>query len=67
MNNFNDLPVKTRLEIISYIRDKCYDAAKEAYNEAAISGLCADGAIEYSLDAIRSLNIDPILKHFSEK
>lgn len=43
------------------VRDACLEAAREAYQQAAIAGLCHEGAVEASLDAIRMLNLDAVL------
>ena len=44
------------------IRDACHQAARYAYDEAAISGLCEEGRIEMALDAIRALEIEELLE-----
>lgn len=33
-----------------------------AYEEAALRGLCAEGALEYALDAIRRLDLETIIE-----
>ena len=48
--------------IITTVRDLCYKNAKKAYEEASFSGLCHEGAVDYMLDAIRSMDVDKILK-----
>lgn len=39
------------------IRDACARVAEEAYEDAGIRGLCAEGRWEVALDAIRSLDV----------
>lgn len=43
------------------VRDACLEAAREAYEQAAIAGLCHEGAVEASLDAIRMLDPELVL------
>lgn len=43
------------------VRDRCLEAARRGYEEAALSGLCEDGRIEMALDAIRSLDMTKII------
>jgi hypothetical protein len=44
------------------VRESCLQAAREAYEQASISGLCHEGAWECALDAIGSLDIEGIIK-----
>ncbi len=44
------------------IRDACVRALLEGYEQAAIDGLCHEGAFEAALDALRSLDIEAILR-----
>lgn len=39
------------------IRRACLQAALEAYEQARMDGLCAEGALEIALDAIRRLDV----------
>ncbi len=43
------------------VRDACLEAARRGYEEAATSGLCHEGAVEASLDAIRMLDLKAML------
>ena len=44
------------------IRAACVQAAQQGYERAAADGLCDEGALEVALDAIRSLDLDQILR-----
>lgn len=44
------------------VRAACLQAALEGYEDAGMDGLCHEGAWERAIDAIRSLNIDALLK-----
>lgn len=43
------------------VRQACLDAAREALETAAFSGLCREGAEEAALDAIRALDLEKTL------
>lgn len=43
------------------VRGACIDAALEGYERAQIAGLCQEGAFEAAVDAIRLLDLRPIL------
>ena len=44
------------------VREACLQAAHQGYERAAADGLCDEGALEVALDAIRSLDLDRILR-----
>ncbi len=48
-------------EIALAVRDACFRLAASRYEDAAMSGLCHEGALEVALDAIRSLDVVPIV------
>ena len=43
------------------VREACLKAARDAYENAGISGLCEEGRWECALDAIRSLDLEAII------
>lgn len=43
------------------VRTACLEAARQAYADAAISGLCEEGALEAALGGIEMLDIESIL------
>lgn len=43
------------------VREACLDAARQAYENAGISGLCEEGRWECAVDAIRSLDLETII------
>ncbi|HET7922092.1 MAG TPA: acetyltransferase [Gammaproteobacteria bacterium] len=47
-----------RRALAAAVRAACLEAARAGYEQAAIAGLCHEGAVEASLDAIRMLDID---------
>ena len=48
-------------EIALAVRDACFQLAARRYEDASMSGLCHEGALEVALDAIRSLDVAPIV------
>jgi hypothetical protein len=49
-------------QVAAAVRAACLQAAQQGYERAAADGLCDEGALEVALDAIRSLDLDPILR-----
>lgn len=43
------------------VRAACIEAAHAGYQEAAIAGLCGEGALEAALGAIERLDLDRVL------
>ena len=44
------------------IRQACIDAAIDAYEDAGLRGLCQEGRWELAIDAMKHVNLDPIVK-----
>lgn len=44
------------------VQSLCFEAARLAYDDAAMSGICEEGRIELALDAIRSLDISKLVR-----
>lgn len=51
-----------RRRLAEAVRQACLEAAKKGYEEASQSGLCHEGAVEASLDAIRMVDIEVLLE-----
>jgi hypothetical protein len=49
------------------IREACVDAARAGYREAAISGLCHEGACEAAVGSIRRLDLDALAATASKR
>jgi hypothetical protein len=43
------------------VREACLSAALAAYEDAGISGLCAEGRWEIAVQAIRTLDLRPLI------
>jgi hypothetical protein len=44
------------------LRAACVRTVLSAYEDAGISGLCAEGRIEYAVDALRQVDLERILR-----
>lgn len=42
------------------VRAECIRAAREGFQDASISGLCREGAIEAAISAMQSLNLEKL-------
>jgi hypothetical protein len=51
--------------IAETVRQACLEAALRAWEEAGISGLCAEGRWELAVDALRSLDLKAVLERLS--
>jgi hypothetical protein len=51
------------LRIAEAVQAACTAAAKRAFDDAAISGLCHDGAVECAVGAIKALDLTAIVEH----
>lgn len=49
------------IELAKMVRDHCVEAALQAYEDAGISGLCAEGRWELAIQAMRCLDIPAVL------
>ena len=61
-NNLIAGEVNEKRRLAEAIRAACVRAALEGYERAAISGLCHEGAWECAVDAIRTLNLETVIK-----
>jgi hypothetical protein len=43
------------------VRDACLQAAIDAYESAGMSGLCGEGRWEMAMQAIRTLDLRPVI------
>ncbi len=62
MINQNAASFDRDYQIARAIRAACVQAAQQGYERAAADGLCDEGALEVALDAIRSLDLDSLLR-----
>lgn len=55
-----------KTEIAKAVREACARAAQKGFQDAAMSGLCAEGAMEAAIGAIQSLDLKKVLKQIDE-
>jgi len=53
---------KSQQRLAENVRDACLKAAQEAYENAGISGLCEEGRWECAVAAIRSLDLESVIR-----
>ena len=46
------------------IRDACLEAVLQAYEDAGMQGLCAEGRWEAAVGALKTLDLAPLLRDF---
>ena len=54
-------PRQEELRTAEAVREACVQAALEGYERAAMSGLCAEGAWEAAVSAIRMVDLRSVL------
>ena len=59
----NDLELRIALAV----KEACIQAANKAFEDASISGLCDEGALEAAVGAIQTLDIDAVLAEFHSR
>jgi hypothetical protein len=48
------------------IRDACLEAALQAYEDAGVQGVCAEGRWEAAVSALRTLDIAALVRQFQQ-
>ena len=54
------------LTIAAGVREACIEAALAGYEDASISGLCGEGALEVAISAIRRLDLNETLESLAK-
>ena len=49
------------------IRDACLETVLQAYEDAGVQGLCAEGRWEAAVGALRTLDLAPLLREFQHR
>lgn len=55
-------PEPDRLELAEAVRRACLAAAADAFEDAGLAGLCAEGRLDRALDAIRGLDLAGLVR-----
>ena len=53
-------------DLAKHIRDRCIEAVLQAYEDAGIQGLCAEGRWEAAVGALRTVELEPLLREFQQ-
>jgi hypothetical protein len=51
-----------QIRLAEAVREACVEAARRAFEEAGVSGLCFEGRLECAIDAIRSLDLAALIR-----
>jgi hypothetical protein len=51
-------------DLAKRIRDACLEAVLQAYEDAGVQGLCAEGRWEAAVGALKTLELAPLLRDF---
>jgi hypothetical protein len=54
-------------DLAKRIRDACIEAALQAYDDAGIHGLCAEGRWEAAVGALKTVDLGPLLREFTQR
>jgi hypothetical protein len=53
--------IEARRLLAEVVRQACLEAAVEAYQDAGMRGLCGEGRWELAVQALRELDLEPLL------
>lgn len=56
-----DTETKMKKEMAKKVRMACIKAAQKGFQDAAVSGLCMEGAIEAAVGSMQSLDLEKII------
>lgn len=48
-------------QLVERVRTACVQVALEAYEDAGVRGLCAEGRWEYTIGVLRQMDLQPFL------
>lgn len=54
-------------DLAKRIRDRCIEAALQAYEDAGVQGLCAEGRWEAAVSALRTVELVPLLRELKAR
>ncbi len=63
----NELSEEEKSRIAQAVRQACLRAAQENYELAGLSGLCDEGRWEMAIDAIRTLDLQAVLRELAQE
>ena len=54
-------------DLAKRIRDACLEAVLQAYEDAGVQGLCAEGRWEVAVGALKTVELAPLLREFKQQ
>ena len=54
-------------DLAKRIRDACLEAVLQAYEDAGVQGLCAEGRWELAVGALKTVELAPLLREFKHR
>ena len=51
-------------DLAKRVRDACLEALLQAYEDAGVQGLCAEGRWEVAVGALKTVELEPLLREF---
>jgi hypothetical protein len=54
-------------DLAKRIRDACLEAVLQAYEDAGVQGLCAEGRWEAAVGALKAVELAPLLREFKQQ
>ena len=51
-------------DLAKRIRDACLETVLQAYEDAGVQGLCAEGRWEAAVGALRTIDLAPLLREY---
>jgi hypothetical protein len=54
-------------DLAKRIRETCIEAVLQAYEDAGIQGICAEGRWEAAMDALRTVELAPVLRELEQR
>ena len=51
-------------DLAKRVRDACLEAVLQAYEDAGVQGLCAEGRWEVAVGALKTVELAPLLREF---
>lgn len=57
-----DIQNETELELADSVRQACVKVARDGFQDASMSGLCKEGALEAAISAMQNLDVEELLK-----
>lgn len=53
-------------ELAALVQKECINAAREGFQDASMSGLCTEGAIEAAIGAMQSIDLEKLIQKFAQ-